>query len=57
MPYDISFTLTAHTSNIHNHILLIMSMTMLHFAATKEWFLPSENYSNCLAAFCFYSDF
>jgi hypothetical protein len=29
----------------------------LHFAATKEWFLPSENYSNCLAAFWFFSDF
>ena len=43
-----------HTgSSCPNHILLIMSMTILYFAVTKEWFLPSENYSNCLAAFSF----
>ena len=52
------YTKTSHTgSYCPNHRLLIMSMTMLHFAATKEWLLPSENYSNCLAAFCFYRDF
>jgi hypothetical protein len=33
-----------------------MSMTIQHFAATKEQFLPSENYSNCLAAFTFLVD-
>ena len=36
-----------------NHILLIMSKNTKNFAVTTSWFLPTENYSNCLAAFTF----
>ena len=43
-----------HTgSSCPNHKLLIMSKHAKCFAATIQRLLPTENYSNCLAAFSF----
>ena len=39
--------------SMSDHMLLIMSMDTKYFAAATWRFLPSENYSNCLAAFSF----